>query len=124
MIRASRGLVGSAIALIAAVGCDGRGGAPAVSSSMEEATVRGTVTIRGKPAAGGEIQFDPANVDRKVMPRQAPIDKDGAYTIKTLVGGNSVTVRGPAVDRDLGLSANQRTVEVKSGENTVPIEVP
>ena len=70
------------------------GGAPAVSSSMEEATVKGTVTIKGKPAAGGEILFDPANVDRKVMARSAPDQKDGTYTIKTLVDANVGVAHG------------------------------
>ena len=124
MIRARRGMVGAATALIAAWGCDGGGGAPSASSSTEEATVQRTVTIKGVPAAGGEIQFDPANVNRKVMPRTAPIGKDGTYTIKTLVGGNSVTVRGPAIDKDLGLAANQQMVEVHPGQNTIPIRVP
>lgn len=123
MSRVKRWNVGLAAVLVAAWGCGG-GGAPSVSSSNEEATVKGTVQVNGKPLDGGEIVFDPSNVTRKTaMPRSAKVTA-GTYEVKTLVGDNSVTVRGKAIDRDLALSANQRIVDVKSGENTVPIELP
>jgi hypothetical protein len=124
MSRTQWGVVALAAALFVGGGCGGGGGAPAVSSSMEEATVTGPVTVHGKPLTKGEIAFDPANVDRKVAPRTAPIGSDGAYTIKTLIGENSVTVRGPAIDRDPDLALNQRMVDVQSGDNQVPIELP
>jgi hypothetical protein len=66
---------------------------PAFSSSMEEATVKGIVRVRGKPVTNGQITFRPANVNRRNAPTQnAPIGKDGSYTVKTLVGENSVIV--------------------------------
>src|SRR6516164_2652145 len=89
-------LVPSALMVIG-WGCDGR---PAVSSSTTEATVKGTVTIKGKPATKGTVEFDPANYQRKdVQARSAPINPDGTYTIKTLVGGNTVRVRGPEAEK-------------------------
>jgi len=122
MIKTRWEIIGLTMLLIVGSGCNDRGGAPAVSSSMEEATVKGTVTINGKPATGGDIQFDPSNVDRKGMPRTAPIGEDGTYTIKTLVDANVVTITGPKVDKNL--SAMVQTVKVNSGENTIPIELP
>ena len=123
MIRAQRGIVGLAAALFVGWGCGGGGGAPPVTSSMEEATVKGTVTVKGKPLTKGEISFDPSNINRQVGPRTAPIGPDGSYTIKTLTGKNSVTVAGPTIARDPDLAMNQTTVDVKSGENRVPIEL-
>src|SRR4029077_16914294 len=117
-IRTMWGSVGLSMVLLVGWGCDNRGGAPPVSSSMEETTVKGTVTIKGKPASGGQIQFDPSNVDRKVMPRTAKIGEDGTYTITTLVDGDVVTVTGPKIDKSL--SAMVQTVKVKSGENAIP----
>src|SRR5262245_43804881 len=43
----------------------GCSGTPAVSTSTTEATVKGTVTIQGKPATKGTVEFDPANYQRK-----------------------------------------------------------
>jgi hypothetical protein len=123
MIGAQRGIVGLAVALFVGWGGGCGSGAPPVSSSMEEATVQGTVTVKGKPLTRGKITFDPANIKRKVAPRSAPIGPNGAYTIKTLIGENSVTVQGPTIDRDPNLALNQRMVDVESGENQVPIEL-
>jgi hypothetical protein len=124
MMRARRGIVGLAAALIACWGCGGGDGAPTVSSSTDEATVTGIVTVKGQPPAGSEITFDPSNINRpSATPRSAKIDADGKYTIKTLVGENSVSVHGPAIDKDPGLSTNSRVVDVKAGAN-VPIELP
>ena len=122
MRRAKWAIVGLTTALVIGAGCGG--GTPSASSSTAEATVRGTVTVRGQPPAKGTITFDPGNINRKdAMPRTAEITKNGTYEIKTLVGENSVTVRSPAVDKDARLSANQRTIDVQAGENTVPIEI-
>jgi hypothetical protein len=113
------------VVLLAAWGCGGSSSAPSVSSSTEEATVRGTVSFKGAPPTGGEVTFDPGNINRKgEMPRTAKVEKDGTYTIKTLVGENSVSVHSPAIDKDPSLSSNSRIVDVKSGENNVPIELP
>jgi len=121
MTHAKWGLTCLMATLVICWGCGGGTGAPPVSNSTEEANVKGTVTVAGKPASGGAIQFDPSNVERKVMPRTAPIEKDGSYSIKTLVGGNAVSLQGAALEKgqDFG-----KDVEVQSGDNTIPIEVP
>jgi hypothetical protein len=95
-------------------GCDDR---PAVDSSMTEATVTGTVLVKGKPATGGEIRFDPANVDRLVGPRTAPIGKDGTYTITTLTGGNQIGFAGSVATQNPGLFRFRVYYEVRRGEN-------
>ncbi|MCA1686645.1 MAG: DUF4198 domain-containing protein [Planctomycetia bacterium] len=50
-------------AVVALAGCDS--GVPSVSSSSTEATVHGVVKYKGQPVPGGEIKFDPANIQRK-----------------------------------------------------------
>src|SRR5262245_11301680 len=104
----------SAALMVGAAGCGG-GGAPPVSSSNEEVEVRGTVNVNGTPLDAGEITFDPSNIKRKdATARTAKVEK-GAYTIKTLVGTNGVTVHSPAIDKDDALSTNYKSVEVKAG---------
>ena len=110
------------LVVIACWGCGG--GAPSVSSSSEEAEVKGTVRIKGKPATGGQVLFDPSNINRKSAPiATAAIGKDGSYELKTLVGDNAVRVNAPEVARDPNLMGNIQPVNVKSGENTIPIDV-
>ncbi len=73
-------------------------GAPSVSSSTEEVTVKGTVTIGGKPATSGEVIFDPSNVNRKfAASRTAAIGADGSYTVTTLYGENKISVWAPEI---------------------------
>ena len=95
-------------------GCDGR---PSVDSSTTEATVSGIVLVKGKPATGGEILFNPANVDRLVGPRSAPIGKDGSYTITTYTGGNQIGFGGSLAVENPGLFRLKQYYEVKRGEN-------
>jgi len=57
-------------------------------------TVTGVVKVKGQPASGGQIAFNPSNRDRKVPPFSAPIGQDGSYTIKTYTGENTVTFGG------------------------------
>jgi len=124
MARAKRRIVGLMAALVVAAAWGCGSGAPPVSSSNEEADVKGTVTIKGKPATGGDISFDPSNINRKgVGPRSAKIAKDGTYSLKTLTGENAVRVTGPQINKDPSLATNQTNVDVKSGENTIPIDV-
>ncbi len=52
------------------------------------------VKVKGKPAAGGQISFNPSNRDRKVAAFNAPIGPDGSYTIKTYTGENEVRFAG------------------------------
>lgn len=52
---------------------------PPVDTSSEEATVKGKVTLRGKPVVKGNIRFDPSNyLRRDATARSAPIQPDGS----------------------------------------------
>ena len=85
-------------------------------------TVSGKVTLEGKPVSGGEISFDPSNVERPMEPpRMAPIGEDGTYKITTLVGDNTVTVSSPAANQTRDTS--QKVISVQPGENTADIEL-
>lgn len=110
-----------AVALLG--GCDD--GSVSVSGSLQEAQVRGTVVIRGKPAREGFVVFDPANVRRRdVSARRGKIEEDGTYSLTTLIGENRINLEGAEISR-AGLEiASRRTVDVGAGENTIPIEVP
>jgi hypothetical protein len=115
-------LPGPALAVLIAVlgGCDG---APSVDSSKTEATVTGHVSVKGKPAKGGEIIFDPSNVDRPVGPRSAPIGADGSYTITTFTGGNLVKFGGKLVSENPGLFRFKKYQEFQRGANTADFDL-
>lgn len=120
----------------------GCGKKPSVSTSTIEATVSGIVTIDGKAVTEGEVSFDPSNYLRKnETARTAPIGPDGTYSIRTLVGHNSVQVATPQLASRTG-SASDRTAaepqsrhasmtsgfkllefEAKAGDNTFNIEL-
>jgi hypothetical protein len=72
-------------------GCDGT---PSVDTSQNEVTVTGVVKVKGQPATGGQISFNPSNRDRKVPAFSAPIGQDGSFTIKTYSGENEVRFTG------------------------------
>ena len=111
--RLSAGVLAGA--LLACYGCGGSG-APPVSSSTEEATVHGRVTLDGKPPSGGSVSFDPSNIGRKdARIASAEIGKDGSYTIKTLVGENKVSVDSPETKKAM---YSIDSFVVTSGENT------
>jgi hypothetical protein len=117
---------GTATLLYILVGCSS--GTPYVEGSLEEAIVKGTVKVRGKPFSEGEIHFSPVNSKRQVAARDAPIAQDGSFTIKTLLGPNTVTVTPPKARAKLrskeyfGLEYEEKSVDVKSGDNTVDLE--
>lgn len=112
------------LALLALAGCND--GTPSASSSGSEATVHGVVKYKGEPVTEGTIRFDPANINRKMAKLvSAPIGKDGSYTIKTLVGGNTVGFDLPALakkDPDVVYATFQ--YEVPSGDSTYNIDLP
>jgi hypothetical protein len=117
----------AAVALLGiAAGCDSR---PAVNSSTtEEGTVHGRVTLDGKPVTGGEVVFNPANYQRKMIAaRTAPIGADGTYTITTLTGSNAVMVNPKADSRGKpkagAVPAQMRPFEVQPGDNTFDVEL-
>jgi hypothetical protein len=103
--------------------------APGLPGSAEEATITGIVRVRGKPASSGEITFRSSNVNRRGAPtKNAPIGKDGRYTITTLVGENFVLVvcKEPFKRENqtlLDLEDGQM-VKVGPGENTIVIDLP
>lgn len=109
------------LAVVGGWGCGG--GMPNASSSTAEASVKGTVKVRGKPATKGTLVFDPANINRPdVGSREAPIQPDGSYEIKAVVGGNSVRITGPLIAKEPSLEYQSRPVEVQAGENTIHLD--
>ena len=98
---------------------------PSVTSSKTEATVKGAVTIDGKPATAGSIVFDSSNISRPdAKPAEAPIGKDGTYSVKTFTGENQVKLKGnDLIKARPELQYERRTFNVQSGENTFNFEV-
>jgi len=119
------GLVATAMMVTALWGC---GQPPYLEGSTEEATVKGTVKVRGKLVDGGDLHFNASNPNRKVETRDAAIGKDGSYTVKAYLGLNIVTLTPPkartkAQGRDFfGVGYEEKPVDVKSGENEVNLE--
>jgi hypothetical protein len=106
-------------------GCDGSSGAAAASSSTTEATVRGKVTVNGKPLARAEIRFNPANVRRRAAPMATGMTgADGSYEVTTLVGENTVTLGGRALRKNIRLQYTAKTLVVMEGENTFDVQLP
>ena len=125
----------AASTILPALGCET--GTPSVSDSTEEVTVRGTVTIEGKPATSGEVVFDPSNVHRKFAgASSAPIGPDGSYTLKTLAGENKISVWSKAIkvsnrpgpntagNPKGNLMSNIMEVYVKSGGEPIAVKIP
>jgi hypothetical protein len=107
-------------ALALGVGC----GSPSATMSTTEATVHGTVKLKGKLITSGKVSFDPANINRKnAAVATAEIAKDGTYTVKTLVGRNMVSVTAPETVKDPVLQYNTAQHNVTAGDNTYDIEV-
>lgn len=126
MIRSSRRVRRLAViaSLALGAGCGG-GGKPSVDTSMEEATVKGTVKFKGAPVTKGEIAFDPSNYQRKSeTARRTKIGSDGSYTVKTLVGDNQVSFTIAEMARDPKLQDFMMHYDVKSGENNFDIALP
>ena len=114
--RAAAPLAG--IAMILAIGCDGGASVPRADTSTEQATVTGTVTIKGKPATGGQISFDGSNVSRKTAAAMGPIGTDGTYSVKAYLGSNSVIVTAP------GVGYNNSNCTVNAGDNKFDVTLP
>ncbi|MFO0959249.1 MAG: hypothetical protein U0800_17765 [Isosphaeraceae bacterium] len=120
-IQRSAGLATAGL-LWAVIGCGE--GKPPVDSTKEEATVKGSVTYKGKTVSKGEIRFDPSNHLRKdEVARRAPIGADGTYEVKTLVGLNRVSFSIPSV-KDPQMQDYSLECEVKSGTNTFEAALP
>src|SRR3954447_6623825 len=103
------------------VGCgDGK---PSVDTSLTEATVSGVVSVKGTPATGGQIRFNPSNSGRIVPTRSAEIGPDGRYTIKTLTGDNRVTFDGEVAAKNKGVGLMKEYASVTSGENQIDFDL-
>ena len=97
---------------------------PPVDSSLTEAKVRGVIKIKGKPAAGGgQVSFNPSNVERKVASFTAKIGDDGSYELTTFTGGNQVKFSGPFLKDEPGLALSTRYCELDSGENVLDFDL-
>lgn len=109
------------LTLPAALGCgDGK---PSVDTSLTEATVTGVVSVKGVPATGGTIHFNPSNSGRIVATKTAEIGADGSYTIKTYTGDNQVTFGGEIAKKNMGLGLMKEYASVKSGENKIDYDL-
>jgi hypothetical protein len=107
--------------LLASSGCgDGK---PSIDTSLTEATVTGVVSVKGVPATGGTILFNPSNSGRHVPTRTAEIGPDGRYTIKTYTGDNQVTFGGEIAKKNMGLGLMKEYAGVKAGENTIDYDL-
>jgi hypothetical protein len=117
--------IGQAVLVTAFSGCST---ASDRESSLEEATVAGTVKVRGKLLDGGELHFSAVNPNRRVDPRNAAIGKDGTYSAKVFIGRNLVTVtpRKPRNKKEgqefFGVNSEEQSIDVKPGENTADLE--
>jgi hypothetical protein len=98
-------------------------GKPWVDTSLTEATVSGTVSVKGTPASGGKILFNPSNAGRIVPTRTAEIGPDGSYSIKTLTGDNRVTFDGEVASKNPGVGLIKEYAGVDSGENHVDFDL-
>ncbi len=115
-------LVSASTSVLAALGCGDSH--PAVDSSLTEATVKGVVKLRGKPAqGGGEIRFNPSNVERKVATKSAKIEEDGSYSLTTYTGLNEVKFSGPFLKAHPQLALSSRYSQISSGENIVSFDL-
>ena len=105
-----------------ATGCGS--GHPPVDSSLTEAKVRGVIKLKGKPAVGGgEVSFNPSNVERKVASFTAKIADDGSYELTSYTGGNQVKFSGPFLKSEPGLALTSRYCDLSSGENAIDFDL-
>jgi hypothetical protein len=110
--------------LLGALGCGEEAAKPAVDDKQKsEATVTGSVTIKGKPASKGRVTFEPLGADGMPTDSQSAGIKDGAFTIKTKPGNNDVTVSSTG-DAAIDSGYNKTSVAVQPGENKVTLELP
>jgi hypothetical protein len=85
--------------------------------------VSGVVSVKGKPATGGKVNFNPSNSGRIVGINSADIGPDGTYTVKTYTGGNQVTFSGEVAIKNPGLGLMREYADVKPGENKIDYDL-
>jgi hypothetical protein len=109
------------LSLAAVAGCSD--GKPPTDASLNEVTVTGVVSVKGVPATGGTISFNPSNSGRIVPTRSAEIGSDGRYTIKTYTGDNQVSFGGEIAEKNRGLGLVKEYASVRSGENSIDFDL-
>ena len=113
-----------AIAILTSFAIPGCGdGKPSTDTSLNEATVTGKVMVKGTPATGGMILFNPSNSGRIVQARTAEIQPDGRYTIKTYTGDNQVTFEGEVAAKNMGVGLLREYASVQSGSNEIDFDL-
>jgi hypothetical protein len=116
-----RAIVISLFMACATAGCgDGK---PWVDKSLNEATVSGIVSVKGKPADGGTILFNGNSSGRSVPIRTAEIGPDGFYTIKAFTGVNQVSFDGKIASMNMGVGLVKEACDVSSGENKADFDL-
>ena len=98
-------------------------GKPSIDTSLIEATVTGVVSVKGVPATGGMILFNPSNSGRLVPTRTAEIGPDGSYTIKTYTGDNLVTFGGAVAAKNAGVGLMREYASVQAGSNKIDYDL-
>jgi len=132
------GLLCLALAVsVAILGCGG---------GANLAPLTGKVTFKGAPVTGGFLTFNPVGTGQPGKPATAEVKEDGTYAAQTntpgdgaLIGKHTVsylppevklpegqkpdTKKNPPPPPYMGLTPKQSEVEVKSGSNTIDIEL-
>ena len=117
----------AAVLLVAAVGCNSNPAASALTSSMEEATLHGTVRVNGKAVNNGTLSFRTAHINRPNSPtKNVSINKDGSYSATTVVGENYVEITCKELNAKATkkFRGTEQLIMVQSGDNAVNIEIP
>ncbi|MFO0950571.1 MAG: hypothetical protein U0835_05350 [Isosphaeraceae bacterium] len=124
--RTLAGCLLSVVFIFTACGCS-FSDTPSVPTSTEEAEVKGTVKVRGKPVNNGTIVFHSANIGRATKDVLAKIEKDGTYSAKTVVGQCTVIVDCKELNNKQNrqlLEAAEQAVTIEPGSNTLDINIP
>jgi len=115
------------VLLVATSGCSSNPAASSLTSSMEEATLKGTVRVNGKPVNNGTLSFRTAHINRPNSPtKPTTINPDGTYSVTTIVGENyvEVTCKEMNTPKTKRFRGTEQLIMVQSGENSVDIEIP
>jgi hypothetical protein len=107
-----------AAALLTCLGNLGCGGDD-VANLPDTVTVKGTVTLDGKPLPAGEIIFD-SDADRENSLTAAGEIKDGKYTLEVTVGKKEVRVISMKKGEkdETGARLEENTIPAKYNEET------
>lgn len=134
--------LGLVVLSFSCVGCVGGSG------DLSTGSVSGKVTRNGQPVSSGSVMFSPvSSADKKQpgKPGAGDVGTDGSYTLTTyrqgdgaVIGKHRVTYAPPALELDEaqhkedspppknpfeGFIPKTQEVEVKSGSNTIDIEL-